>query len=299
MNPSTLDCSIVMLAHNGANFTRLCLNSLLHSLPLPKELIFANNGSTDGTADLLRQTLPKLEAAGISVKTWENDHNMGCSEGRNMAWAEATGKYVVFLDNDTAVCSRNWLARMAAELDRDRGLGVVGAKLIYPFLPHPIQCAGVGINRVGRIRFRGRGASRWDPRYLLPARVPALISACWMMRTRFLQDVGGLDPLFHPVQYEDLDYCFQLRRAGYHCAYLPSAEVYHFEGRTTGARGRDHYVRTIAENSIKFRRKWREELSRLPEDPNDFRWLSDEELGLTDAVSLRTSATSPREWPCD
>jgi GT2 family glycosyltransferase len=190
------------------------------------------------------------------------------------------------MDNDTAVCTPDWLARLVAEFTRDPRLGIVGPKLIYPFAPHPIQCAGVGINPLGRIRFRGRGRPRHDPEYVQPAEVPALISACWMMPNSFLTELGGLDPLFHPVQYEDLDYCVRVTQAGYRCRYTPAVEMYHFEGRTTGAGGKEQYVRVIAANSLKFRQKWRSVLAALPPDPADYRWCPDAELGLTDTLDL-------------
>ncbi len=292
--PHFADCSIVILAHNGADFTRRCLQSLRQAEALPRQLVFANNGSTDHTAAILDEELPRLRQAGIEVITWTNSENLGCSEGRNQAWAHATSTYTLFLDNDTAVCTRNWLDLLVEEMDAEPDLGILGPKLIYPFLPHPIQCAGVGLSPVGRVRFRGRGAPRFDPRYTTHARVPVLISACWIMRNRFLRELGGLDPLFHPVQYEDLDYCMRVNQAGYHCAYTPRVEMYHFEGKTTAAAGKPHYVRVIAENSAKFRRKWHADLKQLPPDPEDFRWLPDDQLGLTDQLDLALADSPAR-----
>lgn len=284
--PRFADCSIVMLAHNGVTFTRHCFANLLAADVLPRQMIVVDNGSTDQTPELLDDCLPDLREAGIDVITWRNAENLGCSEARNQAWAKADQPYTLFMDNDTAVCTPDWLDRLVEEMDATPQLGILGPKLIYPFRPHPIQCAGVSMNPKGRIRFRGRGADRHAPAYCQPVKVPVLISACWIMRTHFLADLGGLDPLFHPVQYEDLDYCMRVNQAGYHCAYTPRVELYHFEGRTTGAAGKQVYVRVIAENSAKFRRKWRDTIRELPEDEADYRWLPDEDLGLRDELDL-------------
>ncbi len=284
--PDFAECSIVMLAHNGREFTEHCLNSLLQARVLPQQMIFINNGSTDDTRDLLDATAPRFVEAGIDFIHWTNPENLGCSLGRNQGWEKATQKYVLFMDNDTAVCTGDWLYRLIAQMDCDPTLGVLGPKLIYPFKPHTIQCAGVAVNPMGRIRFRGRGCDRDDPKYAAMTTVPVLISACWIMRNEFLQTIGGLDEYFHPVQYEDLDFCMRVNAAGFHCAYTPAVEIYHFEGKTTGSFGKQVYWRNIVEQSIKFKKRWMHVIKDYPPDDADYRWLDDSELGLTDELDL-------------
>lgn len=280
-----VDCSIVILCHNGGQYTEYCLQSLIAAVSRPRELILIDNGSTDDTPQRLARLIPQLEAAGIEIVTWRNPENLGCSEARNMGWEKARGRYVVFMDNDTAVCTSNWLAILAAAMDANERLAILGVKLIYPYKPHPIQCAGVDVNRTGRIRFRGRGARRDDPAFATFTEVPLLISACWIKRNALLQEIGGLDPLFHPVQYEDLDLCMRATQAGHLCAYTPEVEVYHFEGTTTAAVGRDTYLQTIARNSMKFRQKWQDALKAFPDD-KDYDWRPLEEMGMTDELDL-------------
>jgi GT2 family glycosyltransferase len=280
------DCTIVMLAHNGRQFTEYCLTSLLQANVLPQQMVFINNGSTDDTQDLLDRMAPRFLEAGIDFIHWTNAENLGCSRGRNQGWEKATRKYVVFMDNDTAVCTSDWLHRLIATMDADPTLGVLGPKMIYPFLPHKIQCAGVAVNPLGRIRFRGRGCDRDDPEYAQLTTIPVLISACWIMRPEFLQAVGGLDEFFHPVQYEDLDFCMKVNEAGFHCAYTPGVEIYHFEGKTTGSFGKQVYWRNIVEQSVKFKKRWMHVIKDYPPDDADYRWLDDADLGLTDELDL-------------
>ncbi len=284
--PALADCAVVTLAHNNREYTAHLLDSLLAAAVLPRELLIVDNGSTDDTPALLAAAAPRLRAAGIAFTTWRNAENRGCSVARNEAWARATAEYVVLMDNDAAVCTRDWLTRLVCELQADAKLAVLGPKLIYPFRPHPIQCAGVAINPLGRIRFRGRGEPRAAPEYARPAVVPALISACWIMPRRLYGELGGLDPWFHPVQFEDLDFCLRANQAGYHCAYTPAVEIYHFEGRTTASFGQQVYQRNIVEQSTKFRQRWRDVIRTYPPDPADYRWRTDDELGLTPVLDL-------------
>ncbi|NOY79384.1 MAG: glycosyltransferase [Kiritimatiellaeota bacterium] len=284
----SVHASLVMLAHNGHAFTRTCLESLLRAGDMPGEFFLIDNGSTDATPDLIAEFAPRFEDAGVRFVTWRNEQNKGCSQARNEAWERAAGRYVVFMDNDTAACTRNWLSLLAKSLDDAPEAALAGPKLIYPFRPHPIQCAGVSFNRLGRVAFRGRGRPRHTPQFSFRRSVPALISACWIMRNDLRHTIGMLDRLFHPVQYEDLDLCLRARRAGFDVLYNPTVEMYHFEGITTAAVGATEYRRNIARNSARFRERWHEVFPVFEDDlaPGDYRWISRRELGLRPELDL-------------
>lgn len=290
--PDLCNASIIILAHNGQDFTRTCLGSLLRTEDLPRELFIVDNGSTDNTSAVIAEFAPRFQNAGVDFVTWRNEENKGCSLARNEAWERATSQYVVFMDNDTAACTRNWLSLLAKTLDAAPDAALVGPKLIYPFQPHPIQCAGVSFNRLGRVAFRGRGHARYTPEYCVPRTVPALISACWIMRNDLRDSIGMLDELFHPVQYEDLDLCLRARRAGRSVLYNPRIEMYHFEGITTASFGQIEYQRNIARNSAKFRERWHAVFPELKDDlpPEEYRWKPRTELELRPEIDLALCA---------
>jgi O-antigen biosynthesis protein len=286
-----VDCAVVILAHNGAPFTRYCLESILGATVLPAELFLIDNASDDETPRLLQEMAPRCLDAGIALTTWRNRENKGCSLARNEAWRRVGSTYTVFLDNDAAVCTPAWLGRFLALFGERPQLGILGPKLIYPYEPHPIQCAGVSISRLGRIAFRGRGDPRHDPRYCSYWPTWCLISACWMMRTDLRERVGMLDECFHPVQYEDLDLCIRARQAGFEVAYTPTVEMYHFEGITTAAAGQSEYRRNIARNSLTFRARYHDLFKTFTEElpPAEYRWRQRHELHLTSTLDLRYS----------
>ena len=285
------DCAIVMLAHNGVEFTEHCLRSILGAETLPREMFIIDNGSDDRTPELVAAFAPRVVAAGVRLVTWRNRENKGCSLARNEAWERVSAPFTVFMDNDVAVCTRDWLARLMACFGPRERLGIVGPKLIYPFKPHAVQCAGVSISRLGRVAFRGRGQPRDDARYADYWPTWSLISACWMMRTDLRETVGYLDELFHPVQYEDLDLCLRARVKGYEVAYTPTVEMYHFEGMTTASFGDLEYQRNIARNSLKFRERWHELFRTFEEElpAEEYRWLRRDELGLRPELELSYS----------
>lgn len=281
--------SIVMLAHNGATFTRHTLESILSAASLPTELFLVDNASDDETPALIAEFAPRFRGAGIRFTTWRNTENMGCSRARNQAWEKATCPYTVLLDNDAPVRTSRWLEIFLEEMSARPKLGILGPKIVYPYLPHKIQCAGVAISRLGRIAFCGRGQDLDSPEFAAYRPVKALISACWLMRTSLREDIGYLDELFHPVQYEDLDLCVRARLDGWEVAYTPRVEMYHFEGITTASWGQEQYQVNIARNSLKFRQRYHElfrtDYDDLPSE--SFRWLPRAELGLRQELDLK------------
>ena len=142
---SVCDVSIVMLAHNGAEFTRHALEGILAAETHPWEMFLVDNCSDDATPELIREFEPRFREAGIAFTTWRNGENKGCSLARNEAWVKATSRYTVLIDNDAVVCTRDWLAKFIRQFEEHERLGIVGAKMIYPYQPHRIQCAGVGL----------------------------------------------------------------------------------------------------------------------------------------------------------
>jgi O-antigen biosynthesis protein len=254
VNPLT---SVVTLTFNKLACTRRCLESLLATAGRPWELIVVENGSTDGTAEWLPGFRDRAAAAGVRVVPVMNRRNVGCSTARNQGIAAASGERVVFVDNDVALRSRGWLERLGRCLEENPRAGIVGPKLIYPFEPFAIQFAGGEVSRSGRVRFRGRGEPREAPEYNSPREVQCFISACFMTRRALLQEVGGFDEAFNPVEYEDIDLSYRIRSRGYRILYLPGVEMYHFENVTTNGTPALRNTYLIVKHGLEFKRRWR------------------------------------------
>lgn len=250
------DVSILILAHNKSDYTRRCLDSLLNSSLRPFEVVLVDNGSTDDTPVLFDTWQTRAEAADISVQRLRLERNVGAIDGRNAGMERMRGRYWVFLDNDAVVRSRAWLETLRSVLESEATIGAVGPKLVYALPPHDIQCAGCDVTEGGRVVFRGRGSPRLSPEFNARRDCQTLISACWMMRAEAAKKIGPLDTRFSPVQFEDIDYCYRLREAGYRCVYEPSVEMYHFENVTTGRTAELNYPYLTVKNGMKFKDKW-------------------------------------------
>lgn len=249
--------SVVTLTHNKLAWTRRCVGSLLGTTWRPWELVVVDNGSTDGTADWLREFRSEAGRAGVAVSLLLNARNVGCSTARNQGVAAARGERIVFVDNDVALRSRGWLERLSEPFARDARVGMTGPKLVYPFPPHDIQFAGGDVSPTGRVRFAGRGRPRGEPAYNSPRECQCLISACCMIRRDLYDRLGGLDEAFNPVEYEDIDFCYRLRSHGYRILYVPSVEMYHFESVTTAGTASLPNTALIVRHGMLFKRRWR------------------------------------------
>lgn len=252
--------SVITLSHNKLECTRRCLSGLIQESRTEHEweLIVVDNGSGDGSYEWCCQELRKLgDSQGVKVTVLRNESNIGCSYARNQGIGVAVGEYLVFVDNDITPRTSGWLDELCLALESTPGVGMVGAKMIYPWEPFDIQCAGVGISKRGGVCFRGRGESRLDPRYNRREQVQCLISACLMVPTALIAEHGGFDEAFHPVQFEDFDLVYRLREAGYAALYVPEVEMYHFESVTTQGTPTVHNAAVVVRNGLLFKRRWR------------------------------------------
>lgn len=268
--------SLVMLAYNKARHTELALNGLLRAGVADLQCVLVDNGSADDTPAVLERFRTAAAGAGGTVEILRFAENLGAIAGRNEALRRCGGEYIVFMDNDVIPGRRSWLSRLVGVLEADRGVGIVAPKMVFARPPYPIQCAGCAVAPGGRVVFRGRGDDFDDPAYAEARDCPALISATWVMRRSVYEKLGDLDMLFHPVQFEDIDYCYRARVAGWRCRYEPSVWMYHFENVTTDGGGvTGNYRHLTVKNGLKFKRKWAEQVAADEDPASDVPWRDD------------------------
>jgi GT2 family glycosyltransferase len=246
--------SVIILHHDKAEYSQACLQSLLCSAARPLEVINIDNGSRDATPNVLEVWEKSARAAGIETQQHRFEDNAGAVRGRNTAMQIARGEHLVFLDNDTLSAQRDWLERLREFLAVHPDCGIVAPKMVFPWQPFLIECCGCGVSPRGRIQYIGRG----EPHSSISQEreVQCAISAAWMMTRRLCKEIGPLDEAYSPVQYEDLDYCYRARAAGYRVWTQPSVEVYHFEHTTTSQSGDINFKYVTTKNGILFKDRW-------------------------------------------
>jgi GT2 family glycosyltransferase len=242
-----VDYSIVIPVFNKAEFTRNCLAKLQPSLAGAGEgeVIVIDNASSDHTAQVLRD-FPWIRAI-------RNERNLGFSGANNQGAREASGKYLVLLNNDTEPITA-WLAPMLRQA-ADPSVGAVGARLL--FADRSIQHAGVVVRSAP---FSAAGfvpyhylfhAPEGEPESLRRRDCQVVTGACLVTPRELYLELGGLDEGFWNG-YEDVDYCFKIRERGLRIVYEPDAMLFHFESQS----GSQRFRRTQA-NVQRLSDRWR------------------------------------------
>lgn len=265
--------SIICLHHNKAAYSRLLLDSLLDCTGGPFEFVMVDNGSADDTPAHLAAFRKAAEAAGHGCQILTFPENIGAIAGRNEAMAVAQGETFAFLDNDLVMRDRDWAPRLLEVLASDPSIGIVSPKLVFPWAPWDIEFAGCDVTTGGRIIYRGRGESREAPEFNERRDCPCLISACIVFPRAVYERIGGLDMAYHPVQFEDLDFCYRARQAGWRCVYEPGVEVYHWEHTTTAGSDDVNFKLSTLKNGRTFKQRWREVIDAEGGPPDELaRW---------------------------
>jgi GT2 family glycosyltransferase len=151
------------------------------------------------------------------------------SRKANFAWKQANGRYIVLLNDDLEVITRDWLGSMVEPLQRE-AVGVVGAKLLFP--DGRIQHAGIvlGVNRGAAHLYHGfPDAVGYNAFTHLVRNYSAVTAACMATRREVLEATGGFDEQL-AIDYNDVDLCLKAIERGYRVVYTPHAELVHFEG---------------------------------------------------------------------
>lgn len=219
---------IVIPVWNAVAYTLACLESLA-GLRYPRfEVVVVDNGSADGTAEAVREGYP-------AVALICNERNMGfahaCNQGLAHVFARGA-EFALLLNNDTLVAP-DMLLRLVEAARSYPDAGILGPKICYADRPEVPWFTG--------IRFRGqiyivRTAS---PKHQVQSEVPAavdFISGCGMLIRRAVYDaIGGLSEDYF-MYYEDLDFCFQAKHAGFGVIYAPDARMWHALSVSSGGK---------------------------------------------------------------
>jgi GT2 family glycosyltransferase len=239
--------SVVIPVHDKLAVTHNCLAALLLAWnDASFEVVVADDGSTDGTAE--------LEALVSGITVVRNARAEGFVSACNLGVAAARGEYVVLLNNDTEPTAR-WLDELLHAFANFERVGMAGSKLLYP--DGRLQEAGGIVWGNGQPWNYGRNANPADPRYSYTRQSDYLSGAALMLPRALWDAVGGLSEEFRPAYYEDTDLAFKVREAGYRTLYVATSVVFHFEGVSNGTSTSSGLKRFQEVNRPKFLRKWR------------------------------------------
>jgi GT2 family glycosyltransferase len=280
--------TVVMVTYGGWDWPRRALESLrTHTDPI-YEVVVVDNASPDETAERLRA---EVEGARLVF----NDRNLGFATAANQGAAQATGRYLCFLNPD-ALVQPGWLPPLVETLETFPTAAAVVPRFLAP--DGTVDEAGSLVDQEARTLAYGRGGLADDPQYRFRRVIDYGSAACLVMLAWAFRRAGGFDPAFQPAYCEDVDLLLTLRALGLSTVYEPRSTVVH-----AGAGSTDDVVRgtLIDRNRPILLARWADVLADRPSlldlDDHPYRVVAVRDASTTDRllVAMEDDGHGPLE----
>ena len=250
-----MELSIVIPSWNTVGLLRACLDSIQRADKPETEVIVIDNGSADGSADMVADEFPE-------VKLQRNAANEGFAIGCNQGIALATGRFVLLLNADTEIIS-DGLVKMVEFLEENRGYGGVAPQLVHP--DGSVQAACMRFPTIWTPLFFGTPVERWFPKSGELARyfmmewdhsderdIDQPPAACLLLRREVIEQVGVFDEELW-LFFNDVDLSLRMAQVGWKTRYLVDVKVLHHEGASTSKYG--SFIPEWHKNRLSYFRK--------------------------------------------
>ena len=232
-----MSVSIVIPNWNGVYLMKKHLRDVIASAP-DAEVIIADDMSTDGSVEYLRKNFP-------SVTVVARTKREGFAANVDAVVGSAHGDVVVLLNTDVAP-EKGFLTPLLIHF-RDPDVFAVG-------------CLEKSREQ-GKIILRGRGIARWVKGYFIHARGETDRSdTAWVsggsgaFRRSMWNELGGMDAVYNPFYWEDIDLSYRARKAGWKILFEPKSVVHHYheEGKIQREFSADDVKRVVYRNQFIF-----------------------------------------------
>ena len=244
-------------------YEELVKNSKIKILNFNKHTIFDINGEKSLENKTLNKGLEKnnIEKNIENIETKENElqkvSEFNYSALINFGVKNVDGEFVLQLNNDTKLITKDWLELFIGYAQNSE-IGAVGARLYYE--DKTIQHAGiiVGVSGIagnalvnlpyGKHAYFGREAATRN--------VLAVTGACLFARRSLYYEVGFMDEKEFKVAFNDVDFCLKLYENGYRNVYNPYIELIHYESKSRGYEISEEKEERFEKEANNFKRKW-------------------------------------------
>ena len=251
--------SIIIPNKDHVEDLRRCITSIIEKSTYDNyEIIVVENNSE--TREIFAYYEELANNPAVKIITYKGDFNY--SAINNLGVSEASGEYVLLLNNDIQIITVNWMEELLMYAQRP-DVGAVGAKLYYPdkTIQHAGVVIGLGAHRTaGHVHYRQKRENLgYMGRLCYAQNMSAVTGACLLVKKALYEEAGGLDESF-AVSLNDVDFCLKLRRLGYLNVFTPFAEAYHYESASRGSDMTGEAAQRYNDESARFREKWKAEL---------------------------------------
>lgn len=213
--------SIITINYKQSGVTNALLQSLADVKAPSFEVLLVDNHSGPESID-------QLDLHYDFVRLIRSPRNLGFAGGNNLGIQKAIGKYILLLNNDTEVAP-DFLEHLIRVFDERPNAGAVSPKIKYYEQPDTIQYAGFTDMNPFTLRMRALGYQQIDDGSWDQLRTTPFAHGCAMMVPRRVIDHVGLMPEAYFLYYEEHDWSYRIRQAGYQIYVAPRSVVWHKE----------------------------------------------------------------------
>jgi GT2 family glycosyltransferase len=246
--------SIITVNYNQSAITCELLASL-QKITYPNiEIWVVDNASEERIKFLIKSNFPQ-------VKVIESNENLGFAGGNNLAIKEAQGEFLMFLNNDTEVAP-DFLEPLVETMLSNPKIGICASKIHFFYTPNIIQFAGSSALHPYKIQSFSVGYGEKDKGQYDTMKPTYLAHGAGMMvRKEAIRKVGLMPEIFF-LYYEEIDWCEQIKKAGYEIYFVPQSLILHKESVSVGKESTIQiYYKT--RNRILLARRWRKGIGKL------------------------------------
>ena len=231
--------SVIIPNYNGMQYVKRCLDSLMVQTLKDWEILFIDNGSADGSRELVEKEYPLVKVIALP-------ENLGFCGAVNIGIHAATAPYVVLLNNDTEA-EPEFLQELYDGIRRKPRAFSGGAMMLQFHDREKIDDAGNFYNALGWAFALGKGKPAAD--YNKERKIFSACGGAAIYRKDLLEELGYFDEE-HFAYLEDMDIGYRAQIAGYENWYFPKAKVYHVGSGTSGSRYNQFKIRYSSRNNI-------------------------------------------------
>jgi N-acetylglucosaminyl-diphospho-decaprenol L-rhamnosyltransferase len=232
MRAADFDLTAIIVNYNTKDLLVECVDALrLGALGLHLQIVIVDNGSRDGSAELLRRQFADCELL-------VNTDNVGFGRANNQALALARGRHLLLLNTDAFVAPGS-VGQTVRYLDEHPACALLGVRLVgrdgvlqpscrsFP-TPWNEFVASAGLKRYFP-RTRMIDDMSWD--HASPRECDWVPGCYYLVRRSVVDQVGLFDPRFF-MYYEEVDHCRAVKAAGWQVVYYPHTTVVHIGGES-------------------------------------------------------------------
>jgi len=206
------DVDFIVVSHNQLEFTQTCFESIVRHVDVPYHLIWVDNNSTDGTQDYLKEQKAKYESSRAQITLILHPGNSGYAEGLNLGIPHSHSPYVFFCNNDIEFFP-GAVQETIRIAEKNPKFGLVNPNS----------------NEFGLGRYEANFLETKKGQWIERCHTSGF---CVLVKRKVVNAIGGIDPLFGPAYFEDMDYAERAKKAGFLCVTAQGAYVHHFGTRT-------------------------------------------------------------------